>query len=264
MGHWRSTRRRPVCRAVHLLRWFVCRRRLTGTRTRAQRNAPGRRPLSISGRYCPAGDSPGPARWTRLKIVGPGRWCQAYLEISLAVNLHPGRWPGPGVVPSLDGGFRLQQQPQTIRGTGEPGPISGSIKGRYAASSGRACPCYLRLAEQLFRAGLSRFTDSTRLARPAAFGPAMEHKEWKLFRVRPSNHPRRWTLAASILLDRFLEPGLERGLGKVMEQLSPAKLIHALCAFSKTGPACAGRGQAFDLAVNAVLPFMHSWDEYEF
>lgn len=82
--------------------------------------------------------------------------------------------------------------------------------------------------------------------------------------VRPSNHPRRWTLAASILLDRFLEPGLERGLGKVMEQLSPAKLIHALCAFSKTGPACAGRGQAFDLAVNAVLPFMHAWDEYEF
>ena len=106
--------------------------------------------------------------------------------------------------------------------------------------------------------------ESTRLARPAAFGPAMEHKEWKLFQVRPSNHPRRWTLAASILLDRFLEPGLERGLGKVMEQLSPAKLIHALCAFSKTGPACAGRGQAFDLAVNAVLPFMHSWDEYEF
>ncbi len=92
----------------------------------------------------------------------------------------------------------------------------------------------------------------------------MEHKEWKLFRAWPSNHPRRWTLAASILLDRFLEPGLERGLGKVMEQLSPAKLIHALCAFSKTGPACAGRGQAFDLAVNAVLPFMHSWDEYEF
>ena len=84
----------------------------------------------------------------------------------------------------------------------------------------------------------------------------MEHKEWKLFRVRPSNHPRRWTLAASILLDRFLEPGLE--------QLSPAKLIHALCDFRKTGPACAGRGQAFDLAVNAVLPFMHSWDEYEF
>ena len=38
----------------------------------------------------------------------------------------------------------------------------------------------------------------------------------------------------------------------------------ALCAFSKTGPACAGRGQAFDLAVNAVLPFMHVWDEYEF
>tara|TARA_B100000809_G_C14840593_1_gene424590 strand:- start:286 stop:600 length:315 start_codon:yes stop_codon:yes gene_type:complete len=49
-----------------------------------------------------------------------------------------------------------------------------------------------------------------------------------------------------------------------MEQLSLAKLIHALCAFSKTGSACVGRGRAIDLAVNAVLPFMHAWDEFEF
>jgi len=106
--------------------------------------------------------------------------------------------------------------------------------------------------------------ESTCLARPAAFGPVMEHKEWKLFRVRPSNHARRRTLAAAILLNRFLEPGLAWGLGKVMEKLSPAKLIHALCAFSETGPACVGRGRGIDLAVNAVLPFMHAWDEFEF
>ena len=59
-----------VCRAVHLTRWFVCRRCLTGTRTRAQRNAQGRSPFSISGRYCPAGDSPGPARWTGPVVPG--------------------------------------------------------------------------------------------------------------------------------------------------------------------------------------------------
>ena len=67
----------------------------------------------------------------------------------------------------------------------------------------------------------------------------------------------------AILLNRFLEPGLARGLGKVMEQLSPAKLIHALCAFSQTGFDCVGCGQAIDLAVNAVLAFMHAWDGFE-
>jgi len=105
--------------------------------------------------------------------------------------------------------------------------------------------------------------ESTRLARPAAFGPAMEHKKWKLFRVRQSNHPKRRILGAAILLNRFLKPGLARGLGKVMEQLSPAKLIHALYAFSQTGFDCVGCGRAIDLAVNAMLAFMHARDGFE-
>jgi len=61
----------------------------------------------------------------------------------------------------------------------------------------------------------------------------MDHKKWKLFRVRQSNHPRRRTLGAAILLKRFLKPGVARCLGKVMEQLSPAKLIHACVPLAK-------------------------------
>ena len=70
-------------------------------------------------------------------------------------------------------------------------------------------------------------------------------------------------MGAAMLLDRCLEAGLAAGLREVVEELSPAKLTGSLCAGSHTGPAYVGRGRAKDLAVNAVLPFMHAWDEVE-
>ena len=99
--------------------------------------------------------------------------------------------------------------------------------------------------------------------RPKGFGRAMNQKEWRLFRVRPANHPRRRIMGAAIILDRFLEVGLAAGLREVVEELSPAKLAGTLCAEGQAGPAYVGRGRAKDLAVNAVMPFMHAWDEAE-
>ena len=96
---------------------------------------------------------------------------------------------------------------------------------------------------------------------PRGSGPAMNAKEWRLFRVRPSNHPRRRIMGAASLLERYLDSGLAAGLREVVETLSPAKLTEALSVFSQSGPAYVGRGRAKDLAVNAVLPFMHAWDE---
>ena len=107
--------------------------------------------------------------------------------------------------------------------------------------------------------------------RPKGVGPAMNQGEWRLFRVRPANHPRRRTVGAAMLLDRFLDVGLAAGLGEVVAQAAygkgvgrgvrPAKLTEALCAHSPDGPAYIGPGRAKDLAVNAVLPFMHAWWE---
>ena len=105
------------------------------------------------------------------------------------------------------------------------------------------------------------------LNRPKGFGPAMNHEEWRLFRVRPANHPRRRIAGAAIILDRFLELGLAAGLGEVVAQAAdgkgvwPIKLTAALGAGSPDGPAYVGPGRARDLAVNAVLPFMHAWAE---
>ncbi len=92
-------------------------------------------------------------------------------------------------------------------------------------------------------------------------GPAIDRREWHLFRVRPSNHPKRRIYGAVALLSRFLEPGLAAGLREEVQRLNPAKLTTRLSASSRSGPAYVGRGRAKDLAVNAELPFMHAWDE---
>ena len=66
------------------------------------------------------------------------------------------------------------------------------------------------------------------------------------------------------MLDRFLEQGLAAGLGEVVQDAAgpgsrPAKLTASLFAGGQGVPAFVGPGRARDLAVNAVLPFMHAW-----
>ena len=90
--------------------------------------------------------------------------------------------------------------------------------------------------------------------RPRGIGPAMNPREWQLFRVRPANHPRRRIMGAAMLLARFLELGLAAGLAEAVKENSPAKLTEALCVPSMDGPALVAPARAKDLAVNAVPP----------
>lgn len=96
-------------------------------------------------------------------------------------------------------------------------------------------------------------------SRPRGIGMGMNRGEWRLFRVRPANHPWRRIMGAAVLLDRLWESGLAAGVAEVASQLSPTKLTAALSAPGVDGPALVGPGRAKDLAVNAVLPFMHAW-----
>ena len=94
---------------------------------------------------------------------------------------------------------------------------------------------------------------------PGGVGPAMERKEWHLFRVRPSNHPSARAEGAAVLVARFIEPGLVQGL--VEASTSPRQLVAALAVESgKGGTAPIGAGRARDLSVNAVLPLLHSME----
>ena len=92
-------------------------------------------------------------------------------------------------------------------------------------------------------------------------GTPLDTVQWKLFRVRPSNHPRRRVEGAAGLLARFADEGLPGGLARVASATNPSSLTEALSVSSgaEGGPALIGSGRARDIAVNAVLPFLHGW-----
>ena len=92
-------------------------------------------------------------------------------------------------------------------------------------------------------------------------GPPLDAAQWKLFRVRPSNHPRRRVAGATGLLARFAGQGLLPGMWNVAAQGNPSALTRALSVSSRVDHEAAliGSGRARDIAVNAILPFLHGF-----
>lgn len=97
--------------------------------------------------------------------------------------------------------------------------------------------------------------------RRGSWGAPLDLSQWKLFRVRPSNHPRRRVVGAARLLARFAGEGLLAGLAKVAATSNPPNLTAALSVGGDAPGETAfiGSGRARDIAVNAVLPFLHGW-----
>ena len=80
---------------------------------------------------------------------------------------------------------------------------------------------------------------------PAGLGPPLNSKEWRLFRVRPSNHPRRRILGAAVLVARFCESGLIAGLQGAAANGDPKALTKALTVAASDGkPAPIGSARA--------------------
>ena len=87
----------------------------------------------------------------------------------------------------------------------------------------------------------------------------MERREWHLFRVRPSNHPKARIAGAAELVARFADRGLVAALSE--SAISPKQLTDALSVEGRDeAPAPIGAGRARDLAVNVVLPLLHVLD----
>ena len=110
--------------------------------------------------------------------------------------------------------------------------------------------------------GLAGFSDHRRPYRiHGKLGAPLDTAQWKLFRVRPSNHPRRRVAGAAVLLARFADEGLLGGLARVAAVGDPSALTGALSVGSgaEGGTALIGTGRARDIAVNAALPFLHGW-----
>ena len=110
----------------------------------------------------------------------------------------------------------------------------------------------------LAASGLEGPAGATAQSRPAGLRRSMAKEEWHLFRVRPSDHPENRIKGAAKLLARHLDTGLVEGLEAAAGTGQPAHLTKALAVEGSGGPAYIGAGRARELAVNAVLPFLHS------
>ena len=98
--------------------------------------------------------------------------------------------------------------------------------------------------------------EAKQLARLCRSMPAtrrMPPSSWKLFRVRPANHPLRRIGGAALLVDRYIETGLAKGFQDIL-RISPRGLIERLAARPLVGAE-----RAAEVAVNVVLPFLHAY-----
>ena len=151
-------------------------------------------------------------------------------------------------------GYRHNRHPFLMLATAVP----------YSAivAAGRRLPETQRepaLAQCLLR--LAGFENGPGLFRAwAGLGPPLDLKEWRLFRVRPSNHPRRRILGAAALVGRFCESGLIAGLLGAAADGDPKALTKTLTVTAGDGkPAPVGAARARDIAVNVALPFLHGY-----
>ena len=108
-------------------------------------------------------------------------------------------------------------------------------------------------------AGLAAYAGQAELRRMSDVLPRLPTRKqvpvalWHTFRVRPANHPARRILGAAHLFDRYLDPRLPEGLTDLMAAGRPTDLIEGL-----TAPPYVGTTRAKEIAVNAVLPFIHA------
>ena len=89
-------------------------------------------------------------------------------------------------------------------------------------------------------------------------GPSLDGGEWRLFRVRPPNHPRRRIMGAAELVARYADNGLVAGMEQAAATGKPSWLTDALTVKDIAGKsAFIGPARARDIVVNVVLPFLH-------
>ena len=93
--------------------------------------------------------------------------------------------------------------------------------------------------------------------------PVVSREEWKLFRVRPANHPSRRLEGMAALLDCAWDEGLAVWAAALVAEGSVAEVRAGLAvAADGGGGALIGADRASDLAVNVVLPFARAMGNF--
>lgn len=99
-------------------------------------------------------------------------------------------------------------------------------------------------------------------------GEPLPASRWRLFRVRPENHPVQRIAGAAHLVARFLDVGLLTGVvERVSEANSSAESLEERFVVgprgsdSEGGRCLIGRGRAREMVINIILPFIFAWAE---
>jgi len=97
-------------------------------------------------------------------------------------------------------------------------------------------------------------------------GVAMNPAIWRVFRVRPGNHPVIRLRGAAVLLARFMETGLLEGVLQMVagpttavKELESGFVVGDPVSRSKDERRLIGRGRAREIVINIVLPFVFAW-----
>ena len=106
--------------------------------------------------------------------------------------------------------------------------------------------------------------ESAGLDKPAEDAPqsadVMAPRRWRLFRIRPANHPRRRIAGAATLFHRMAAAGLVESAARWVRGDSFKAILQDLIVTDPAGgPALIGRARALDMAVNVVLPFLYAY-----
>ncbi len=123
----------------------------------------------------------------------------------------------------------------------------------------------------LGKAGLLHVCGESELERVWGYlgdGDAMGPHYWRVFRVRPENHPARRLAGAAYLLARFMDMGLLGGILQLVAggQVDKGQLERS---FTVTAPEprsgskdnLIGQGRAREIVINVILPFALAWAE---
>lgn len=82
----------------------------------------------------------------------------------------------------------------------------------------------------------------------------LDKREWRLFRVRPANHPARRIIGAALIVEGCLDDGLARAFGDALVAGGSRGVMARLVVKPYVGVA-----RARDVVVNVALPFLHAY-----
>ena len=232
--------------------------------TRARREGPAPRPLPLAAlptapsRLGRTLDREGDARFF-LKVRGFAQALRQALRVpsGQAQGERGSVDPSEALYRGLMGGLGYGGNSAPMMRLAEGLPLRAlerSLRGVASEERQRA------LASILLRAsGLPQSDAAVDGAGAQGAPPVVPREEWKLFRVRPANHPSRRLQGMAALLDRAWDEGLAIWSAALVAGGSVAGVRSALTVAGDGGGALIGADRASDLAVNVVLPFARAW-----